>query len=81
VTRLAAGQSRKARRAPFGARLTSRELEVARLVARKRSSHEIARALEVSVRTVRHHVEATFSKLGIHSRRELTEDLLANTLR
>ncbi|HMF27943.1 MAG TPA: LuxR C-terminal-related transcriptional regulator, partial [Candidatus Cybelea sp.] len=77
VTRLAAGQSRKARRAPFGARLTARELEVALLVARRRSTREIARALEVSVRTVHHHVEAAFSKLGIHSRRELTEDLLS----
>jgi DNA-binding NarL/FixJ family response regulator len=78
VTRLAAGQSRKARRAPFGARLTARELEVARLVARKRSTREIARALELSARTVHHHVEAAFSKLGIHSRRDLTEELLAS---
>lgn len=78
VTRLAAGQSRKARRAPFGARLTTRELEIARLVARKRSTREIARALEISARTVHHHVEAAFSKLGIHSRRDLTEELLAN---
>jgi DNA-binding CsgD family transcriptional regulator len=80
VTRLATGQSRKARRAPFSARLTARELEVARLVARKRSTSEIARALEVSVRTVHHHVEAVFSKLGIHARRELTEELLRSVV-
>jgi DNA-binding CsgD family transcriptional regulator len=79
VTRLAAGQSRKARRAPFGACLTAREIEIARLVARKRSTRQIAGALEVSPRTVHHHLEAAFSKLGIHSRRDLTEELLAST--
>ncbi|HYL27309.1 MAG TPA: LuxR C-terminal-related transcriptional regulator [Candidatus Nitrosotalea sp.] len=76
VARLAVGQSRKGRRAPFGARLTPRELEVARLIARSRTTGEIARILELSARTVHHHVEAAFSKLGIHSRRELTEELL-----
>jgi DNA-binding CsgD family transcriptional regulator len=76
VERLARGLSRKSRRAPFGARLTARELEVARLVARKRSNNEIARALEISVRTVHHHVEAVFNKLGLQTRRQLTEDAL-----
>ncbi len=76
VERLSRGLSRKSRRAPFGARLTARELEVARLVARKRSNNEIARALEISVRTVHHHVEAVFNKLGIQTRRQLTEDAL-----
>lgn len=76
VARLTAAQTRKRRRAPFGARLTPRELEVARLVARKRSNADIARALGVSVRTVDHHVEATFSKLGIRARWQLAADLL-----
>lgn len=76
VARLTAAQTRKRRRAPFGARLTPRELEAARLVARKRSNAEIARALGVSVRTVDHHVEAAFSKLGIRARWQLTSDLL-----
>jgi DNA-binding CsgD family transcriptional regulator/tetratricopeptide (TPR) repeat protein len=76
VERLARGLSRKSRRAPFGARLTARELEVARLVARKRSNTEVARALEISVRTVHHHVEAVFNKLGLQTRRQLTEDAL-----
>ena len=58
ATRAADGQRRKLKRAPFGARLTSREREVAGLVARKRSDREIARALSISVRTVHHHVEA-----------------------
>jgi DNA-binding NarL/FixJ family response regulator len=76
VARLSAGQTRKRRRAAFGARLTPRELEVARLVSRKRSNAEIARALGVSVRTVDHQVEAAFSKLGIRARWQLTADLL-----
>lgn len=76
VARLRAVQTRKRRRAPFGARLTPRELEVARLVARKRSNAEIARVLGVSVRTVDHHVEAAFSKLGIRARWQLTAELL-----
>ena len=76
VARLSAAQTRKRKRAPFGARLTPRELEVARLIARKRSNAEIARALAVSVRTVDHHVEAAFSKLGIRARWQLTSELL-----
>ena len=74
---MSAAQTRKRKRAPFGARLTPRELEVARLVARKRSNAEIARALAVSVRTVDHHVEAVFSKLGIRARWQLTSELPA----
>ena len=31
---------------------------------------------EVSVRTVEHHVKATFSKLGIRARWELTPEML-----
>jgi DNA-binding CsgD family transcriptional regulator len=78
VARLSAAQTRKLKRAPFGARLTPRELEVARLVSRKRSNGEIARALAVSVRTVDHHVEAVFSKLGIRARWQLTSALLGS---
>lgn len=76
VARLAAGETRKLKYAPFGARLTPREREVARLAAAGRSNREIARALEVSVRTVDHHVEAVFSKLGVRARWELTAEML-----
>lgn len=76
VARLAAGETYKAKYAPFGARLSPRQREVARLVAAKRSNREIATVFEVSVRTIEHHVEAAFSKLGIRARWELTPEML-----
>ncbi len=76
AARLAAGQTRKSRRAPFGAHLTAREADIVRLIVRKRSNPEIARALEISLRTVQHHVEAAFSKLGVRARWQLTAELL-----
>lgn len=76
VARLAAGETRKRKYAPFGARLSPREREVARLIAAKRSNREIACALDISVRTVDHHVEAVFSKLGVRARWELLPEML-----
>ncbi|MFZ0363625.1 MAG: LuxR C-terminal-related transcriptional regulator [Candidatus Cybelea sp.] len=77
VARLSARDTRKLKYAPFVARLSPREREVARLVAAQRSNRDIARALEISVRTVEHHVEAAFSKLGIRARWELTPERLS----
>lgn len=48
--------------------LTSRELEVLRLLAEGLSDKEIARRLYVGVGTVRSHVVNIFGKLGVHSR-------------
>jgi DNA-binding CsgD family transcriptional regulator len=79
AARVLSGQRRKLRRASFGARLTVRERDVARLVARRRSDREIAQALSISVRTVHHHVEAILSKLGVGRRMALTEHLLDGT--
>jgi DNA-binding CsgD family transcriptional regulator len=75
AARVAAAETRKRKYAPFGACLSPREREVARLVAAQRSNREIARALEISVRTVDHHVEAAFSKLGIRARWQLSARL------
>jgi DNA-binding CsgD family transcriptional regulator len=51
--------------------LTRREAQVARLLARRASSREIAEQLDLSPHTVRHHIENIFAKLGIHSRRNI----------
>src|SRR5205807_1012175 len=49
-------------------RLTSREVEILRLVARGLSNKEIARILCVQPSTVKNHVHRFFEKLGIHRR-------------
>jgi DNA-binding CsgD family transcriptional regulator len=73
--RAAAGVRRKNRRASFGARLTPREQEVARMIARGRSDRDVAHVLQISVRTVHHHVEAILSKLGVANRERIASAL------
>jgi DNA-binding CsgD family transcriptional regulator len=58
--------------APGGA-LTQRELEIARLVALHKTNKEIARALDISSRTVSTHLSNMFVKLGVTSRGALGE--------
>lgn len=48
--------------------LTSREFEVARLVADGLSDKEVAQRLQISFTTVRSHLKAVFGKLGVDSR-------------
>ena len=48
--------------------LTSRESEVAALIARGLSSRQIAEVLVVSARTVDTHADHIRAKLGLHSR-------------
>ena len=48
--------------------LTTREIEVARLVATGLSNNEIAERLGVRFFTARNHVERTLAKLGLTSR-------------
>jgi DNA-binding NarL/FixJ family response regulator len=56
-------------------RLTGREVQVARLVARGLSTREIASTLCVSTHTVRDHLKAIFDKVGVSTRGELTAKL------
>ncbi len=55
--------------------LTPRESEVTRLAARGATNRAIATALGLSERTVHHHCEAIFSKLGVRSRWQLAPAL------
>lgn len=57
--------------------LTPREAEVAVLLAQRKSSHEIARALEFTIHSARRHTEQVLLKLGIHSRRDVGDALSA----
>ncbi|OBJ71655.1 response regulator transcription factor [Mycobacterium sp. 1274756.6] len=57
---------------PGGPRLTERETEVLRYVAKGLSAKQIATKLSLSHRTVENHVQATFRKLQLANRVELT---------
>ncbi len=61
--------SRQAASPPEG--LTSRELEVIRLVAQGRSNQEIAQALVISEKTVKTHVSSILGKLNLDDRTQL----------
>jgi ATP/maltotriose-dependent transcriptional regulator MalT len=52
--------------------LTTRELQILRMLATGKSNREIAAALVISDHTVRRHVQNTFAKLGVSSRAAAT---------
>jgi DNA-binding NarL/FixJ family response regulator len=60
---LAAGEA-----TPAGVRLTARERQVLAEIAHGRSNREIARALALSEKTVKTHVSAILTKLGVQDR-------------
>jgi DNA-binding NarL/FixJ family response regulator len=57
-----------ARRGAWPAGLSNREVEVVRLVVRGHSNREVARRLVVSERTVAHHLEHAYTKMGVVGR-------------
>jgi HD-GYP domain-containing protein (c-di-GMP phosphodiesterase class II) len=65
---LAAAGHRVARRADRPAGLTSREVEVLRLLARGLSNKQIAEHLVISRKTASHHVEHIYAKTGTTNR-------------
>ncbi|MEY2900874.1 MAG: hypothetical protein RL247_1040 [Actinomycetota bacterium] len=55
------------------ASLSSREVEVIRLIADGQSNKAIAKSLFISEGTVKFHVKNAFDKLGVHTRAELVK--------
>jgi predicted ATPase/DNA-binding CsgD family transcriptional regulator len=53
--------------------LTGREIEIARMVAMRKSNKDIGAALDISARTVSTHLSNIFGKLGVSSRGELAD--------
>jgi DNA-binding CsgD family transcriptional regulator len=60
--------------------LTSRESEVAALLAERRSNSEIAFALGISPHTASHHTEQVLAKLGLNSRAAVSQRIYAGHL-
>ncbi|HXG70488.1 MAG TPA: LuxR C-terminal-related transcriptional regulator, partial [Gemmatimonadaceae bacterium] len=60
--------------------LTGREIEIARMVASRKSNKEIGGALQISARTVSTHLSNIFVKLGVGSRGELADFARQNGL-
>ena len=58
--------------------LTGREMEIAQMVAQRKSNKEIGAALDISARTVSTHLSNIFTKLGVASRGELADFARAN---
>jgi DNA-binding NarL/FixJ family response regulator len=65
---LTAAGHRPPRRTDGPAGLTAREVDVLRLVARGCSNKEIAQRLVISPKTVGHHVEHIYAKIGANNR-------------
>ena len=65
---LAAGGHRQVRRRDYPAGLTSREVDVLRLLARGLSSRQISEQLVISPKTARNHIEHIYTKIGATSR-------------
>jgi DNA-binding CsgD family transcriptional regulator/tetratricopeptide (TPR) repeat protein len=60
--------------------LTGREIEIARMVATRKSNKEIGGALRISARTVSTHLSNIFVKLSVGSRGELADFVRQNGL-
>jgi DNA-binding NarL/FixJ family response regulator len=77
---LATGEKVRARSVETRDDLTAQERQIARLARDGMSNPEIGARLFLSPRTVEWHLRNVFSKLGIRSRRELTDALPSSDL-
>ena len=64
----AAGHRRTGRSAPYPDGLTAREVEVLRLLARGRTTRQIAAELVISAKTADRHVQNCYAKIGVSTR-------------
>lgn len=64
------------RRSGTAAALTSRQFQIAELVAEGASNQEIAARLGMSRKTVEHHLHNAYASLGVRSRRQLVDALI-----
>ena len=55
-----------------GERLTEREAEILRLIAKGCQVKEVSRLLDIASNTVSHHIKNIYSKLNVHNRAEAT---------
>jgi DNA-binding NarL/FixJ family response regulator len=73
---LATGETLRRRSVDPQEEFTAQEAQIARLAAEGQTNPEIGAELFLSPRTVEWHLHKVFAKLGIGSRRELSETLL-----
>jgi HD-GYP domain-containing protein (c-di-GMP phosphodiesterase class II) len=76
----AAGQARRSAPTTTIAGLTSREIEVLRLVSRGRSIKEVARELGIAPKTADNHIQNLYSKIGVRTRASATLFAVENGL-
>ena len=62
-------------------RMTPREAQVAVLLAFRCSNKEVAGRLGIAMHTARHHTAQVLAKLGLSSRREVRDRLVATPFR
>jgi DNA-binding CsgD family transcriptional regulator len=72
---VATGETVRSRTVTTRFELTPQEAQIARLARERRTNTEIAAELYLSPRTVEWHLRKVFTKLGVTSRRELSEAL------
>ena len=70
--RMATGETVRKRSPDTRDNLTAQEAQIARLAAEGCTNAEIGAQLFISPRTVEWHLRGVFTKLGIHSRKELS---------
>jgi DNA-binding NarL/FixJ family response regulator len=80
LKRVAAAMAKRESSAPGGVQLTPRETQVLRVLAMGLSNQEIADSLDISVETVKEHVQNLLRKIGVNDRTQAAVWTLRNGL-